>query len=67
MKRRIVGWWNDGQWNEDWREERRSADVIEPDREPQFTGLYDQHGNPLMSIEEPNPIGFFARIECDDD
>ena len=32
--------------------------VFERDVSPQFTGLYDAHGNELWSVDEREPIGF---------
>lgn len=38
--------------------DRVSMDVIEGDREPRFSGLYDANGNRMMVRNEREPIGF---------
>jgi hypothetical protein len=41
-----------------------SIEVREPTQEPEDTGLYDQHGNPLMRLPDARrPIGFLADID----
>lgn len=39
--------------------------VIEADKGPVFTGLYDAAGNPLFSYPETHPIGFDLGWERD--
>lgn len=40
-----------------------SITVVTETVEPQPTGLFNKNGDELVAVNEPNPIGFFAKIE----
>ena len=52
---RTSAWWEDISGEE---RAPTSMTVIEEDRFPRWSGLYDASGNKLMVFEEQNPIGF---------
>lgn len=53
---------DDWAWTETIMPER-DISVYETDRAPQPTGLLDSRGNDLLAVNEPNPIGFLAKID----
>lgn len=53
---RPIAYDDDGWWMDEGNP--RSLMVHEDEREPQPTGLLDQHGNELYRVEDRHPIGF---------
>ena len=46
-----MNWWDDSA-------PARTMTVVEPERTPRWSGLYDADGNKLMAYDEPDPVGF---------
>lgn len=50
----------------DWEPSITASVVVEPDPDPQPTGLYDMHGNPLWAVDEMGPMGFDLTVRTRD-
>jgi hypothetical protein len=64
VRPRAAGWDTFSDWSR--ADARRDGIVVHEPRQdgPAETGLYDQHGNPLMRLpDEPRPIGFLHVYE----
>jgi len=59
MRRYFVrAWQPDGEWQEAKNWGATTMDVLERERAPEWSGLYDASGNKLMAQDEAPPLGF---------
>lgn len=42
----------------EWEPSITATMVVEPDHDPQPTGILDMHGNELWAVDEMGPMGF---------
>jgi hypothetical protein len=62
MTRRYVkAWYHYGEWRDEGSGSA-TIDVIERERAPEWTGLYDAAGVKIMAVDEPPPIGFLREV-----